>query len=1029
MVYVAGGPEPGPDGPRAPGLDFALLGPLEVVDGDASLTPRRHKPRALLVALLLRPGRVVTVEALIEAVWGGDLPASARNLIHGYVSDLRRDLDDPDGRLLRTVPGGYLLEVPPQRVDAHRFERLVAAARRCLARAPERAAALLREALALWRGPALADLAGQEFVQAEIRRLEELRRSATELRLRADLARGRHGEIIGELEHLLAAEPLRESAWETLALAYYRSRRQAEALTALARARQVLRDELGVDPGPELAALERRILTQDSSLDLPVRVSPPANLPSAVSELVGRGWELEEAVRLLADRRLVSLTGPGGCGKTRLAVEVVRRVSARFPDGVWFVDLGPVADGSGRAAVVARLGEVLGLRAEPDRSLADSLLAYLAPRRVLVVLDNCERVVGAAADLAHRILSGSRHVRVLATSREVLRAPGEAILPLTGLAGPPPGAGPEEVRRSPAGRLFADRAAEVRPGFRIDALTAEPVGTICRALDGLPLALELAAARVRSLSPQQIADRLSDRFALLTRGARTGPARHRTLHAAVNWSYGLLEDDERAVLDRLAVLPGAFCVRAAGAVTGPTLHGEAGVAGSAGGSGAGLPPGMALPDLLDGLVGKSLVVRESDGVCGARFRLLDTVRAFAADRLDERRETGEASRQHAEFAAAVAEEAELPVTFRGPHADTDRRLARLEEHRGDLTTALGWSFGSGEVATAARILRGAWWLWFVRGPLGEIQRWLQWALEAREGEVDDLSCGLLLGAGWVAAARGDLAAGGDLAQRCATVAEACGDALHHSAALALRATVAWAGGSYGQAEEDFRASLAGFRAAGARWFEVAEQVLLARVLADGGHHAQAADLLGEALPRARELAEPFLLGVALDVAAAAAHARGERDRARRMCEEALAHHRRTGYREGVCSALTTLGRLAAEAGDGDAAEGAFREGLLLARRLGHPAAVAACLEGLAHAIQRRGRPRRAARVLEVADRVRARLDAAPPPAQASLHERLTRQLRAVLGEQELARIRAEAADLDAEEMIRELAAGPPDGPA
>lgn len=973
---------------------FRMLGRLEVVEGARDLTPQRHKPRALLGALLLRAGRTVSVDVLIDDLWGARPPASARNLVHGYVSEVRRALDDGRARTLRTVDGGYLLDVPSDRVDARRFEELVATARVQLDGAPRRAADRLREALDLWRGPVLADLADEQFVRPEARRLEGLRRTATELRLEADLACGQGRELVPELEALVAAEPLRESLWAKLALAQYRAGRQADALETLAAARRVLREELAVDPGPELRKLQRRILEQDPALRPRRAGEPRGNLPTAATPLVGREEELERLGARVRNRPLVTLTGPGGVGKTRLALELGRRLGDTFPDGVWFVDLAPATGSDG---VAERLVRALGLRDDSDGGPLEEVVRYLGTRRALVVLDNCERVAETAAELVHVLTARAPHVRVLATSRVPLRAPGESIVPVAGLATPSPDAGSAEVARSESARLFEQHAARLRPDFCIDEGNAAAVGTLCRRLDGLPLALELAAARTRVLSPAQIAERLPDRFSLLTGGLRTAPARHQTLHAAVTWSYELLSSEERLLFEALSVFPGAFCLDAVEALAGH-LSGLSGT-------------GAEVVDLLATLVEASLVTRGADGVCGPRFRLLETLRAFAAERLEQRWRGGQHRLRpaHARFVAALTEEARLPVTCPDPDPDTGRSLDRLDEHRDDLEAALRWCLGPGDHALGLRVLHASWWLWFVRGPLEEIDEWLRRALD-EHGAGDDVQWrGLMLARGWISASRGDLGTAAAYADRLAEVGRDQDDPYHEAAAVALAATVSWARGDHRGAEAGFRDSLVRFEATGHRWFALGERLLLARVLADQDRHDESRVLLDEALTSARRLGEPFLLGLALDLDARLARARDERERAQRSCEEALTPLRAVGYLEGLGSVLTRLGRLALEDGDAARAGEVLGEALVLARRLGHPGTAASCLESLAALEAARHRPQEAAELLGAADALRDRIDAPRRPADHAFRQNVLGLLTESLDEETLERARRRGA--------------------
>jgi DNA-binding SARP family transcriptional activator len=571
---------------------FRVLGPLEVRSGAGTVIPvEGHRPRALMVMLLLEAGRVVPTARLIDGQYGDDPPARAANALQAHVSRLRRRL--PAG-LIETHPTGYRLAVDPGDVDAHRFERLAAEGRRLLSEGrPSAAAGPLREALALWQGPALGDL---PFARAEAARLEELRLSAAENLVEAELTLP-GADPVPELRRLVAAHPLRERLHGQLMRALHARGRQAEALAVYEEVRRLLAGELGADPSPELSEIHLTVLRggaparpEPSGVPGPGgRLEPhgspgqggrlgPGGAPgqggrlgpggsagrapgqggrrepggsagpgrrlgvaAQVSSFVGREAELAR-LHGLRDARLVTITGPGGTGKTRLAVEAAGRV----PGDVLFADLAGVEAGDEVAwAVLGVLGSRDGGFASAGTP-AERLVAALGERRLTLVLDNCEHVISAVAGLARRLLGECPRLRVLATSREPLGITGETLVPLGPLAVPPPGCPPEKALAYPAVRLFADRAAAVRPGFEVGAAEAETVGRICAGLDGLPLAIELAAARLRSFTVPEIAGRLAEhgRFRLLSRGDRTAAARHRTLRAVVAWSWDLLTPQE-----------------------------------------------------------------------------------------------------------------------------------------------------------------------------------------------------------------------------------------------------------------------------------------------------------------------------------------------------------------------------------------------------------------------------------------------------------------------------------------------------
>ncbi|SFN46036.1 Predicted ATPase [Actinomadura madurae] len=681
---------------------IGILGPLDVrADDGAPVAVGGARLRVLLTLLALDPGTAIPADRIIDALWEDAVPRGAPNALQSLVSRLRAAI----GRdVIESVPGAYRLVLPPGSVDAHDFEARVRAAR--AAAEPGGRSAGLRDALALWRGPALADAAGLRFADAPAARLDALRRTALEDRLDADLALGRHAELIPELQALAAADPLREPVAALLMRALYASGQQAEALARYQDARRALGEELGVDPSPELEAVHLSVLRQDPSL-LPDAAPPPStsrgNLKARLTSFIGRDADLGRVGDLLARSRLVTLTGPGGAGKSRLSVESAERLAGRMPDGAWLVELAPVSD---PAEVPAAVLTALGLREPapitavppaPAPDPADRLVTALSGRRLLLLLDNCEHLLDAAARLAEAVLENCPGIRILATSREPLGITGETLRPVEPLEPPPADAGPEEALSSPAVRLFADRAAAVSPGFAVTAANAGWIVRICRALDGMPLAIELAAARLRAMTPAQLAVRLDDRFRLLNAGSRTALPRHKTLRAVVEWSWDLLDGPERTLWRRLAVFPGGATVQSAEAVcAGPGLD------------------GADVLDLLAALVDKSLLtVGDTDGE--PRYRMLETIRAYGLERLAGSGEETATRRAHAGYFVRLAEEAE-PHLYRG---DQLAWLRRLTAEGDNISAALRWAISAGDAPLAMRFCAALGWYWFLRGRLVE----------------------------------------------------------------------------------------------------------------------------------------------------------------------------------------------------------------------------------------------------------------------------------------------------------------------
>jgi predicted ATPase/DNA-binding SARP family transcriptional activator len=668
-------------------FELRFLGPVQAVRAGREVLLGGPRQRAVLALLVLDAGRVVPAGRLVEEVWRGRPPLGAAKTLRSYVSRLRSVLGPEMAVVARG--GGYCLSAGPGQLDVSRFERLVAEGRAVLG-AGEAAAAgnRFREALALWRGPAFADVADVEPLAREGARLAELRLVAVEGRLEADLAVGLHAEVAGELEQLAGEHPLRERLWYLLMLALYRGGRQADALAAYRRARALLAGELGLEPGQELRDLERAVLRQQVPPVAPGRQAQ--SLPAQLTSFVGREQELAVLGTLLGEARLVTLTGAGGAGKTRLAVELAAGVAGRFTDGVWLAELAGISD---PGLVPAQVMEVLGVRQAGDMPVIEALGFRLRSAELLLVLDNCEHLLDACAGLAGVLLSGSPGLRVLATSREPLGVPGEAAFPVPPLALPAEGSGEAVIVDAPAVRLFLDRGATARPGTGLAGAPATVIGRICRELDGLPLAIELAAARTSTLSVEEVGAHLADKFAFLAYRRPVADPRHQALKAAIDWSYDLLPAAEQDVFRQLSVFAAGFGLEQVAQVC-------------CGGDEA------AAFDLVDRLASKSLAVAETAGG-QTRYRLLETIRQYAAARLAETGHDGPARQRHAGAFLALAER--------------EHDLAVLAREHGNFRAALSWSL-SQDSKTAQRLARALGGFWLARGFLHEGQDWLERAL-------------------------------------------------------------------------------------------------------------------------------------------------------------------------------------------------------------------------------------------------------------------------------------------------------------
>ncbi|GAA2261175.1 BTAD domain-containing putative transcriptional regulator [Glycomyces scopariae] len=675
-----------------------LLGPLRITGDDGAEVPvPAGRQRALLARLALDPGRHVTADALIDALWPDEAPANAAGALHTQLSRLRRVLGD------RVVhgPGGYRLT----RVgtDVEEFERIAAQAESASREdSPAAVRDLAERALALWRGPALADLEGRGPAGAAAVRLTVRREAVAALHIEARLRLDGADAVLADLAARHAADPLDEPDAARYMRALAASGRRADALAVYEQVRAKLADDLGVDPSPVLGEAHLDVLR---GIEPVVPETRPNGLPQPLTACIGREDELAELPALLDRHRLVTLTGPGGTGKTRLAVEAAHRLAAAGRT-VRMVELAPVTDAGklpevlldalGHSeSVIARRGD------EPETRLAEALWG----RDLVLVADNCEHVVESAAALLAHLLARVPTLRVIATSREALGIRGETVvgvgpLPLPGRDDPL-----DAVRAHAAIRLFEERARQSDPAFTVDAANAAAVVDLCTALDGLPLAIELAAARLRALTVEDLAARIGDRFGLLARGPRTAEPRQRTLRAVVDWSWDLLDPRERDVLARMSVFNGSADLDAACAVC------------------------SADADDIAGLVEKSLVQR----LPGGRYRLLETVREYAAARLSEAGETADRYERHAAHYAGLALAAE-PHLMRAEQVEW---LDRLAADHGNFTAAVRRMIAAGNAAAAHRAVMPLSWYWWMRGHRREGQE-LALRVRAMPGDVDPI---------------------------------------------------------------------------------------------------------------------------------------------------------------------------------------------------------------------------------------------------------------------------------------------------
>ncbi|HET8583705.1 MAG TPA: BTAD domain-containing putative transcriptional regulator [Jatrophihabitans sp.] len=689
-------------------MQIAILGPLEVRDGAGRpVEVAGARVRTLLIRLALDAGRPVPVRTLVDAVWGDSPPAEETNALQTLVSRLRRTLKNPHA--IVQSQAGYRLAADPADVDAHRFEQLARDGARALQNGQHREAGrLLADAVALWRGPALADATGDAFAVAAAR-LEDLKLAAVLDRVDADLELADPANLVPELEALAAEYPLHERLAGQLLRALGGSGRQAEALHSYERLRARLADELGVDPSPELQQIHLALLRGELGAR-PSKATRRTNLKAQLTSFVGREDEVARIGKTLEEHRLVTLVGPGGAGKTRLAAEAAAQAVDTAADGVWMVELAQVTTGADVPQAVLgslelRESHLLERRGKLSaRDAMTRLREGLVDACAVLILDNCEHVIEAAARLADHLLAECPDLRILATSREPLGIVGEVLLAVPPLGQPAPTAKAAEALEYPAVRLFADRAAAVRPDFEVADDNVAAAIEIVRRLDGLPLAIELAAARLRTLPIDEVAARLDDRFRLLTGGSRTALPRHRTLRAVVEWSWDLLDEDERRLAEQLAIFPSGVTAASASAV-------------------CDVPDAA---DLLASLIDKSLL-QPIDG--GRRMRMLETIREYGAERLAERGELVQLRARHAEYFVDLLEQA-------GDHLTTADQLpwfALLRDEHENVLAALRYYCDAGDADSALRIAVGLSTYAMMLGNHSEISSWLTDALAVPGG--------------------------------------------------------------------------------------------------------------------------------------------------------------------------------------------------------------------------------------------------------------------------------------------------------
>ena len=823
------------------------------------LTPPRPKQRALLALLLLRAGEIVAIDDLVDALWGPRPPETAQTALHGHVSALRKRLGSE--RIETRSPGYRLLLAEEDELDTECFERIVAAAR---LDGPSARSQKLHEALALFRGEPLSDFRYEGFAAVEALRLDERRLAVMEEQVDAELALGRHAEVVPQLERLVADCPLRERLRAQLMLALYGAGRQADALQAFQDARTLLVDELGIEPGPALQRVERQILNHDPELAAPdpvarekSRARVRANLPAQPTSLIGREREIREVKELLRrpDVSLVTLTGTGGTGKTRVAIQVAAGMFDEFADGVLFIGLAPLRNPN---LVLTTAARVLDVPARRSETLGEDLARHLRGRELLLVFDNFEHVLAAGPSVAD-IAASAAGVKLLVTSRAPLRVSAERVYPIWPLETPDGDEDLERVLHCDSVALFEERAQAVRPDFALTAANAQAVADICRDLDGLPLAIELAATRVGTLSPAALRRRLDHRLKLLVGGARDAPERQRTLRATVDWSYDLLEPAEQRLFVRLGVFSGGCTIEAAQSVCGDDL------------------------DVVDGL--GSLNDRGLTRVEGTdeepRFSMLETIREYAVERLDASGEAPKLHLRHAEHFLEFAEEAEPNLVGTGSHTAW---LDRLERDHDNLRAAMDWLGASDEGGDALRLAAALWRFWDLKGHLVEGQRRLTAALEADERPTAARATALS-GAADMALTSGDVARGRGYAEEALVLHRELGDAWGIAFSLLMYAYAVGQGGDWRQAQELYSESAQRFRKCGDEHYALRASRSLAWAYYEGGDLEHARVLLEDNLRQGRATDDDYVQAISLSQLADVAVDQGRLEEAVSMLAE------------------------------------------------------------------------------------------------------------------------------------------------
>ncbi|MCL1592735.1 MAG: winged helix-turn-helix domain-containing protein [Actinomycetia bacterium] len=872
-------------------MHVKILGPIEVASDDETITLGGPKQRAVLAVLATRYGEVVSSDELIDAVWGDDLPANPLNTLQYQIAQLRKLLerDAAQPQHLITRAPGYMLDSATTTLDANRFQTLVDESR-ASASTPGDAIALklVDDALALWRGPALVDFRYEDFATSESVRLDDLRLAAEELRVDISLASGQHSALIARLAQLTIDNPLREGLWTRLMLALYRDGQQTEALRAYRRATEVLAD-VGVEPSQPLRTLEQQIIEQDPALDPPQQQTPTPdhNIPVPPNSLIGRATAVEDLVERLEDGRLITLTGPGGSGKTRLAIEVATRSLGRFPGGVWFVPLDEIDEPTLLAAFT---GETIGIRERASRDVIDNLTSSLGDQPSLLVLDNAEHILDAVADLVGKLMARATSLRVMATSQAPLGLKGEIVFGVDPLTLPGSSASIyDRFEDVDAVALFVDRARASGTSVEDwDASAYAAVANIVAALDGMPLAIELAAARTRAMSLAEIADGLQNRFELLSGGPRDAPPRQRTLMGTMEWSMSLLTPKQRSIAQTMSVCTGDFDAATAASMTGipiTELRHELGV-----------------------LVERSLITRTPDVAGTARYTMIETVRHYGIQSMSE--DDAMAARvAHMKTFAAFTTAAGVGIC--GP--EQIMWLERFDAEYTNIRTALAWALESHHIETGLQFGAnlGRYWDW--KGLLKEASEWMMRLTDAARSPTPSL-VSVQAWRAFLAWEFGDIELARSLSGEAQATAATLQDPLAEANALSARILFTRSSGDLDGATQIAKEAITRLDDVDEKWMAAWSVSALTTIAIADGDPTSAFSYATETIARFGDLGDERCVGWGHTALAQISLMQGDLDDARTNARIALAASSRTRDDRNMSLLLELLAEIAHEEG-------------------------------------------------------------------------------------------------------------------